>query len=283
MVGRVGESRCKSAFRRKKSDLEQVTCESRVAELELTNLQQMEFISTVSHELRAPVSNMRMAATMLELVFCRINSALPTEAQAEGVNAVRYLQIMMSECDREIALINNLLDLQRLEAGVESMVVEEIDLQTWLPQIVLPFQERAHCRGQNLSIRILNDVPPVVSSPEDLKRIIVELLNNACKYTEFGEDINGVIEFCNLTAPKVQIRISNRGEIDSLDLPRIFDKFYRSNAVVGKQGGTGLGLALVKKLTERLGGHVWVESLQGQTCFTVELPIFIRSCSFRGG
>ncbi len=106
-----------------------------------------------------------------------------------------------------------------------------------------------------------------------LERILAELLNNACKYTPPGERItmtacaaNGVI----------QLKVSNSGvEIPAHELPRIFDKFYRvPSADPWKQGGTGLGLALVQKLAEHLGACIWVESASGQTCFTIEFSYF---------
>ena len=103
-------------------------------------------------------------------------------------------------------------------------------------------------------------------------RILAELLNNACKYTPPGEHIT-------LTArakkEKIQLQVCNSGvEIPQKELPRVFDKFYRiPSHDPWKQGGTGLGLSLVQKLSEQLGGGIWVESGGGKTCFTVELPL----------
>ena len=102
---------------------------------------------------------------------------------------------------------------------------------------------------------------------------MTELLNNACKYTPARETIT----LCTLaTAEKVQLQVSNSGvEIAASELPHIFDKFYRipSNDP-WRYGGTGLGLALVKKLVDHLGATIQVESAAGQTTFTLEFPIF---------
>ncbi len=140
------------------------------------------------------------------------------------------------------------------------------------PQLVEPFGERAHNRQQTLLFDIPADLPPFVSNPASLERIVAELLNNACKYTPPGEKITLAARTQNGV---MQLQVSNFGvEIPAHELPRIFDKFYRVPSTdPWKQGGTGLGLALVQKLTEHLGGCIWVESASLKTCFTVELPI----------
>jgi len=175
-----------------------------------------------------------------------------------------------NECEREIALINNLLDLQRLEAGTQLLTKEIIHFQTWLPQLVEDFQERAQHSQLTLRVDIPADIPPLVCDSASLKRIIAELIKNACKYTPPGEKITVIA--CTQKG-RMHLQVSNSGvEIPAHELDRIFDKFYRvPSANPWKQGGTGLGLALVQKLTKHLGGDVWVESAFGQTCFTVAL------------
>lgn len=92
----------------------------------------------------------------------------------------RYLQTLQHECDREATLINDLLDLQRLEAGADPIAVETIQLQEWLPPIVAAFHERAIARQQTLKLDIAPDLNSLTSEPTKLKRIVTELLNNAC-------------------------------------------------------------------------------------------------------
>ena len=202
---------------------------------------------------------------------------LPTTAQPNPNCSplARYLQILNNECRREIELINNLLDLQRLEAGVQPLAPDIIDLQTWLPHLVEPFQERAQNRQQTLQVDVPTDLPPLVIDPACLGRILAELLNNACKYTPPSGRITLIARAENAG---IQLKVSNSGvEIPTLELSRIFDKFYRIPSTdPWKQGGTGLGLALVQKLTEHLGGTIKVESASAQTCFTVEFPISVH-------
>lgn len=243
-------------------------------EVEKLNCLKDEFLITVSHELRTPVTNMKMAIQMLTLCLKPKGSPLSEMVLPQPLsNKIdRYLQILQNECERETNLINDLLDLQRLDTGGERLLLETICLETWLRAVAEPFQERAGNRNQTLELDLAEMLPPLVSNPSSLERIIAELLNNACKYTLSGERIT-LKAF--VQSSTIQIQVINSGvEIPQAELPRIFDKFYRIPSTdPWKQGGTGLGLALVKKLTEHLGGRIWVVSEHGSTCFTVSLPL----------
>jgi PAS domain S-box-containing protein len=242
-----------------------------------------DFLSTVSHELRTPMANMKMAIQMLKI-------APPGDRQQ------RYLQILQSECNRETELINDLLDLQRLEAASYPISLEEaISIPEWLPVIVEPFISRAQERGQILETEIASDIPVLITDRAGLGRIVAELLNNACKYTSSGGKIilnvkqetrielaSELVEPANdliyeITEPLVSedivFIVKNQAEIPVAELGNVFKKFYRvPKADLWKQGGTGLGLALVKKLVEQMHGTIAVESKAGWTTFLVKLP-----------
>ncbi|MGB3507922.1 MAG: CBS domain-containing protein [Microcoleaceae cyanobacterium] len=244
--------------------------EQKVKELEQLNILKDDFLSTVSHELRTPLSNMKMAIYMLQVA--------PVTERCQ-----QYLYILDTECRREIELINDLLDLQRLEAGNESISLDRIDLVNWLPNIIEPFKSRTQERQQKLKVESPKKLPTIRSNTNNLSRILAELLNNGCKYTQDGGEIKFTVEVdqknvskksLEETSPKIKFIISNPSEIPELELPKIFNKFYRvPNADPWKQGGTGLGLALVQKLVEQLEGNLSVTSSNGWTTFTVELPI----------
>lgn len=248
--------------------------EVQIAELEQLNRLKDDFLSTVSHELRTPMTNIKMAVKMLGLYLGRMSAFLPATAQPEAdrSSVARYLQILHDECSKEITLINNLLDLQRLEAKSQPLNLEVIHLPTWLPQLVKPFEERANNCQQTLQVDCPADLPALVFDLVCLERILAELLNNACKYTPPGEKIAIA---ARTNQGKMQLQVTNTGvEIPATELPRIFNKFYRvPSADPWKQGGTGLGLALIKKLTQHLGGSISVHSAGGATCFTVEFPL----------
>jgi signal transduction histidine kinase len=182
------------------------------------------------------------------------------------------LGILNNECARETELINNLLDLQRLESGAQSIGQESLDLNVWLPTVLDAFQTRSQQRQQTLKIHCPESLPQLQSNRHSIERILAELLNNACKYTDADGEISlGVIHY---EPNMIQFRVANQSEIAAAELPRIFDKFYRvPNADRWKQGGTGLGLALVKKLVEQLQGQISVTSENGITTFIVDLPL----------
>jgi signal transduction histidine kinase/pSer/pThr/pTyr-binding forkhead associated (FHA) protein len=232
----------------------------KMQELERMNLLKDDFLSTVSHELRTPMSNIKMAIHML--------NQFPLEERQ-----TRYVKILEAECSRETELINDLLDLQRLEADTEPMPTETLTIAEWLPGVLEPFQSRTSDRKQTLTLECHPDLVTVQSNRVSLERILAELLNNACKYTPDGGEVYFKIVLSQTATPTVRLQVTNQAEIPASELPRIFDKFYRvPNADPWKQGGTGLGLALVQKLVEQLQGKINVTSSNGQTTFTVDLP-----------
>ncbi|AUT04422.1 hypothetical protein CLI64_19215 [Nostoc sp. CENA543] len=227
---------------------------------------QEEFISAVSHELRTPLTNMKMAIQMLGIALCKENQLL---GDTENSKVACYFEILNNECDREINLINNFLDLKRLETNSQPWLLETIHIEEWLRQVVEKFKQQ-HFRlcQQNLSLTIASPLPPLRCNSLSLERIVIELLTNACKFSPPDAAITISV---GLKGNKIFLQVINFGvEIPSNELPRIFDKFYRipSNDPT-KQGGVGLGLTLAQKLTKQLGGTITVESQSNRTCFTL--------------
>ncbi len=252
-----------------------------------------EFISKISHDLRAPLMNMRMALKMLKISIDRDpNLALllvnnPTQG---------YWNILEGECEREISLVNNVLDLQKIETGNAQLQMSELDLATWLESIAEPYQSRAANHQQKLQLRLPKQPTPMITDEGYLQRIVAELLHNACKYTAIGQEIICELEYppplprlglldplplesqtaqqlSANTAP-IYLTISNQATVEVADLPHLFDRFYRVPAADHhRQGGTGLGLSLVRDFVEQLHGQITVQSRGGWTTFTVALPL----------
>ena len=291
--------------------------QAQVEALETLNLLKDDFLSTVSHELRTPMSNIKLATQMLEINLER-QHLLDNPSSPLG----RYFQILKNECQREISLINDLLDLSRLETGADTPIWQTVDLATWIPRLVQPFLERAHSQNQIFQLDLLLNPPSFITDPSRLERILSELLSNACKYTPTGETITLSVQLIQpkvsalskdslressamsgnnwggLTTampddqgasaiaspkPSLSFQISNSGvEISPEQLTRIFDKFYRiPNNDPWKHGGTGLGLALVKKLVEPLGGSIQATSCDRLTRIMVELPLHQTTTPFQ--
>ena len=272
--------------------------QAQVHELEKLNRLKDEFLSTVSHELRTPISNVKMAIHMLKNA--------PTEEKRE-----QYIKILEAESQREADLINDLLDLQKLEASTCSISPKTLSLPAWLQGMVEPFRSRLESHQQTIEVECSDTVSSVRTDFNILERVLSELLNNACKYTPSGHSIriaaNETIIMSDMDDFSLReqrreswahlkrhteaeafgrpnrlravrryrvavFTVSNQAAIPAEELPHIFDKFYRiPHSDPWKQGGTGLGLALVQKLVEQLQGIVEVSSDDGWTHFTISI------------
>lgn len=249
--------------------------QSQVEELERLNQLKDDFLSTVSHELRTPMSNIKMATQMLEINLARMGLF---DLQQSSIK--QYFQILKDEGEREISLINDLLDLSRLDAGSEPLVLETIDPFQWLTHIAEPFIKRAANQQQRFLLDLSNPISPLTTDLSYLERIFTELFNNACKYTPAGEQIR----VCAISvwpsdrhhaAAALHISVTNTGvHIPAEECDRMFEKFYRiPNNDPWKHGGTGLGLALVKKLVEHLNATIEVETVQNSLTFILKFPL----------
>jgi len=251
--------------------------QSQVTELERLNHLKDDFLSTVSHELRTPMSNIKMATELVELQLKQHNllpADFPTPNHEDVTPLMRYFQILKDEGRREISLINDLLDLARLDAQSEPLSLHTVELSSWIPHLTEPFVARAQRQNQCFLLDLPADLPELTTDLSYFQRIIHELLTNACKYTPPGGTIGLSIW---VVGDRLHCVICNTGvEISPTECDRIFDRFYRiPNGDPWKHGGTGLGLALVKKLADHLNGNIRVESGEGKTRFVLEMPLQI--------
>ncbi len=227
---------------------------------QLTELNELkeEFLNLVSHELRTPLTSMKMALTMLEVVGL-------TDPQ------IRYFAMLKQEWKKELDLVNNLLDLQRLESGKRTLELTQIELQDWIQELLAPFDLRCQDEGLALSAHLPDAPLTLITDAALLVRILSELLNNAIKYTPQEQQIQLIV---TPLSPHIHFQIINTGvEIPADQLPHIFEKFHRVATLDRYQrGGTGLGLPLAKKGVELLAGQIQAHSKNNSTCFSVVLP-----------
>ena len=246
-----------------------------VGNMELLNQIKDNFISSIAHELCTPLANMRMAVEMLSSLTHSLQNGdeeieTPQNQQPLWQKLEHYLQILREEWQREFNLVIDLLNFQNVETLSASLSFNPIDLQQWLPQVINRFSEEPIRQRQVLSCEISPQVSTVISHEPSLERIISELLTNACKYSPPDSWIT-------LTADNqgenVLIKVTNSGStIEPEELNRIFEPFYRiPRPNLWNYSGTGLGLALVKRLAKLLRGDIQVESHAGETTFTIVL------------
>ncbi len=234
------------------------TIQQQLQQLQTLNQLKDEFLHMVSHELRTPLTSMKMALKMLEITS--IN-----EQQS------RYFNILKQEWQKELDLVNDLLDLQRLESGHHTLELTCVVLQEWLQQLLEPFLLRFQERQLKFSAQLSPQPVTLTTDAGLLTRILSELLNNAVKYTPSGEQIHLLV---STSGSHLCLQVINTGaQIPAEHLPHILEKFHRVPQLdQTQQGGTGLGLSLVKKAVEVLRGQLRVESRDNRTLFEVCLP-----------
>ena len=212
-----------------------------------------EFIANASHELKTPLTALSGYLEMLE------------DEQDERVRS-EFLKDMRSQTDRLQSLARTLLDLSRLDANATTFRTEEVDLEDILHELRRDFGYT----GRPMSIHA-DDVPPVVTDPIQLHRMLAILLDNALKYS--SEDTPIDLDLSRDDGHAL-ISVTARGcGIPQSEIPHIFDRFYRAQGS-SRADGTGLGLALAREITDHLGGNIQVQSHPGTgSTFSVALPL----------
>ena len=217
-----------------------------------------EFVTTVSHDLRSPLTAILGYVELIE----RAGSV--NDQQREFIRRVRL------SVDQMTRLVSDLLDLGRIEAGLDA--AREVTPISVLARYALDgLRSAAEVKQLAVEPTLPDDLPMVRGDPFRLRQMIGNLLENAIKYTPVG----GRIEIQSAAeGDQVILRISDSGPgIPAGDQPYIFDKFYRGSNVPEESGGTGLGLSIVKSIVDNHQGRIWVDSQPGNgTTFTVVLP-----------
>jgi len=236
-----------------------------VTEVRRLESMRRDFVANVSHELRTPVTAIRSAAETL------IDGAA-TDPTAAGA----FISIIERNATRLQNLVEDLLDLSRIESRGFRLSFEPIELRPIFSQVLGLFRERAAEKKVALEERALGDVPKVRADRRALEHVLTNLIDNAVKYCGAGAHVWVSVA---VGADSVTVSVSDDGPgIDERHLPRIFERFYRVDAGRSREvGGTGLGLSIVKHLVEAMGGTVSVQSKVNQgTSFAFTLKRVAR-------
>ena len=218
-----------------------------------------EFVNTVSHDLRSPLTAILGYVDLLDRVG-QVN-----DQQREFIHRVQV------SVESITALVNDLLELGRIEAGFDSQN-EIVPLEGILRYSLETVGGQISEKHLNIHMDLPMDIPPIRGNPIRLRQVLDNLVGNAIKYTPEGGEITIQME---VQDEQVIFRISDNGPgIPPADQPHIFEKFYRASNVPKGVGGSGLGLAIVKSIVDSHQGRIWVESLLGKgSTFTVVLPL----------
>jgi signal transduction histidine kinase len=241
------------------------TMATQIAEREerLTELDRLksEFVSNVSHELKTPLTTIKLLAHLLQ------RNDVATDEKLD------FSKTIAVECDRQIDFVGTLLDLSRIESGAYKLRKTRVDVAELIDSCVRVERHRAESLGLKLTTDVPTGLPAASGDTEALRRVLRGLIDNAIKYTPEGGRVTvSAHQDHDMTA----ISVSDTGKgIPEADLPHVFDKFYRgaSEANVASAAGVGLGLYLAQHIVGQLEGEIRVESKQGVgTTFTVRLP-----------
>lgn len=271
-----------SARRKAEEEREALLVRERAAriEAERANAVKDEFLAAVSHELRTPLTTIKA----LTRVLLRKN---PTESERRD-----YLEDIASECDRQIDLVHNLLDLSRIKAIGVQLKLQRVDAEEVVRACEKIERVEAAERHHELSIEAASDLPFILADSNALRRAICTIVENAIKYTPDGGRIR--LRAHPSGDGQVAIEVEDNGPgIHREDLPHIFESFYRGRATGDGAGrsdaddhevpGVGLGLYLARALVEGMNGSIEVRSEIGQgSTFTLRLPVWRAETNAEG-
>jgi signal transduction histidine kinase len=251
------------ALEEKSTSLERATTELRAANEQLKSLDQLkdDFVSSVTHELRTPLTSIRaLSELMLDA------------PEMDAPERERFLRIVVSESERLSRLVNQVLDLARIESGHAEWRSAEVDMRALIESAVQTTSELFRERGAEVKLALADDVPAIRSDPDRLIQVMVNLLSNAAKFVParggrvdvaLRRDGDGVV---------VEVRDNGPG-VPPGDRERIFEKFRQGGDAQSRPSGTGLGLPISRQIIDHFGGRMWLEQgPDGDPCFVFRMP-----------
>ena len=243
--------------------LERATAELKAANLKLKELDRLkdDFMSSVTHELRTPLSSIRAFSEILH-----------DDPDIEVAERMRFLGIIVSETERLTRLVNQVLDLAKIESGSAEWAMTEVDLAAVVRESVDTTGQLFRDKGATATLRVPPAVALVWADRDRLVQVMLNLLSNAAKF--LPPNAGRVQVELSAANGAFQVSVADNGPgIASADLAVIFDRFRQGGVGSAKPVGTGLGLPISRQIIEHFGGRIWVESTLGKgATFTFSLP-----------
>jgi signal transduction histidine kinase len=230
-------------------------------ELELARMKS-DFVSTVSHEFKSPLTSIRQLAEMLQ------SGRVPSEERRQ-----QYYDVLLEQSERLALLTDNILSLAKIEEGRAEFAFETTDVSALLTKVVSSFQERVRHEGFDIELKVQGPIPLVAVDRTALSQAITNLIDNAIKYSG---DSRKVVVGVSVEGQSLAIAVRDFGVgIKKEDIDRVFERFFRGGDELTRTvKGSGLGLTLVKEIVEAHRGRVQVESEPGKgSVFSILLPL----------
>jgi signal transduction histidine kinase/CheY-like chemotaxis protein len=241
---------------------------------EQANRTKSSFLANMSHELRTPLN------AIIGLTDVLINNA-PRFATEKAVDPLRRVHRAGMHL---LGLIDQILDLSKIEAGKLEINVETVRIGPLIDEVIGTVRPLAERNKNRLSVESPNDLPSIEADPMRLRQILLNLLSNACKFTNGGSVILRVTRSTREQQDCIELAVIDSGiGMNADQLQRLFEEFSQVDAATARQyGGTGLGLAITRRLCRMMGGDVTVTSQTGKgSTFTVHLPVAQTSSTSR--
>ncbi|MRS12592.1 MAG: response regulator [Actinobacteria bacterium] len=238
------------------TNMRDVTAEREAAQMK------NEFVSTVSHELRTPLTSIK---GYIDLIL---------DGEAGEINEIQqeFLSIVKENSDRLVDLINDMLDISRIESGRIVLKVQPLDVAERIAGAVNTFRAVLDQQGREIHVDVPDDLPLAAGDPDRVGQVLINFISNAIKYSPQGGDVRVK---ASVEDSMVRVDITDEGIGIALeDQAKLFTKFYRVDSSLTREiGGTGLGLSICKSIIELLGGEVGVDSTAGEgSTFWFALP-----------
>lgn len=221
-----------------------------------------EFVSLASHELRTPMTAIKGS---ISTILDGYTGEVPPQAK-------EFLTAAYNENDRLIRLVNNLLNISRIEAGRFTFTIVKVNMEKLINDVIYSLQPAAKERNIFLKYEKTSEVPPILGDEDKVKEVLINIIGNATKFTHKG----GITIKTNVENNMVVTSVTDTGSgIAKEDLDRLFKKFSQVGGDYARPaGGTGLGLYISKQIVEGLKGKIWLESTLGVgTTFYFSLPV----------